>query len=1159
MYSYEEVLGASVDYFQGDDLAAKVWVDKYCLRDNQDRFVEKTPADMHRRIAKEFARIEEKKFKDPLSEDFIYSLLDQFKYIIPQGSPMYGIGNPYKYISLSNCYLLDLPLDSYSSILQVDEQLVNISKRRGGVGIDLSNLRPSGSATRNSARSSTGISTWMERYSNSIREVGQNARRGALMLTLSIHHPDIETFISIKNDDTKVTGANISIRLSDEFLKAVENNENYELRFPVDSATPEVSKTVSAKQIWDKIIHSAWFRAEPGLLFWDNFTKFTPADYYEDYKSKGTNPSLRAGTLVLTDSGPKTIDSLSDTEFNVVNMDGGLSKARCKLSGINQSLYEVRLKSGFSYYATKEHRWATQSIEKTTVTLEPGDKLPILKRYQPFNGILGDLDDGFLIGWFLGDGWLVKRKDNGKNQYGFICSTDDQENGVNEKIIDILKRKVNYTGDFSQRERNGSIWYELNTVSKQLDEYMDKFFNPTKETGIATELMCNMSSEFVKGLICGYLSSDGYVESAKKITFTSKHNKLLADISEILGFYGIRTHLYTSATRNIKFPNGKIYDKSYTRYDLKISDGPSKKHFASIFSSLIKSKQDNLDKIKTTDYGKRKFDYNEVESVSLTKLQENVWDITVDDQRECFSLSHCFTHNCSEINLSPLDSCRLLCQNLYSYVINPFTDNAYFDYGLFKHHAKIAQRLMDDLVDLESECIDRIINKIENDPEPDSVKNNELNMWLKIKKNNDEGRRTGTGITALGDTLAALGIKYGSEESIIVTEEIYKTLKLGCYESSVEMAEKLGAFKDWDYNAEKECPFIQRIETEDKELYDRMSRVGRRNIALLTTAPTGTVSCLTRTTSGIEPAFMLSYTRRKKINPNDQNTRVDFVDKLGDKWQEFTVYHPKVVEWMKITGKTDVKESPWWNCCSEDINWVNRVKMQAVAQKHVCHAISSTVNLPESVSQEEVAKIYETAWKSGCKGITVYRKNCRTGVLIDKKEVEHKKEENAQKRPQKVPGDVYHIKVKGQDYFVIVGLLEDEPYEIFAGKNGHLDKKYKHGIINKTKRGEYQLICDEEVVCQNIANLVTENEEGLTRLLSTSLRHGVPLHYVAHQLEKVEGDMQSFAKSVARALKKYIKDGEKISGESCPSCKSENLVRQEGCVTCLSCGNSKCG
>lgn len=804
MYTYDEALRASTEYFGGDDLAGKIFIDKYCLRNNEDQLVEKTPEDMHRRIAREFARIEKKKFKVPFSEDFIFALLDKFRYIIPQGSPMYGIGNSYKYISLSNCYLLDVPLDSYSSILQIDEQLVNISKRRGGVGIDLSNLRPAKSPTRNSARSSTGIATWMERYSNSIREVGQNARRGALMLTLSIHHPDIETFIDIKNDDTKVTGANISIRLTDEFLEAVEKDEKFELRFPVDSATPKISKIVSAKDIWNKIIHSAWLRAEPGLLFWDNVTKYTPADCYEHYKSRSTNP-------------------------------------------------------------------------------------------------------------------------------------------------------------------------------------------------------------------------------------------------------------------------------------------------------------------------------------------------------------------CSEINLSPLDSCRLLCQNLYSYVVDPFTDTAYFDYGLFKHHAKIAQRLMDDLVDLESECIDRIIQKVENDPEPDGIKINEIEMWKKIKKNNDEGRRTGTGITALGDTLAALGIKYGSEASIIETEEIYKTLKLGCYESSVDMAEELGSFTDWDHNKEKDCPFIQLIQKEDPALYERMSQIGRRNIALLTTAPTGTVSCLTQTSSGVEPAFMLSYTRRKKINPNDENARVDFVDKMGDKWQEFVVYHPKVKEWMAVTGKTDVEESPWWGCCAEDIDWVNRVKMQAAAQKHVCHAISSTVNLPEDVDKEEVAKIYETAWKSGCKGITVYRKNCRTGVLVDKKDLEVKKSENAKKRPQEVPGEIYHIKVKGQDYFAIVGLLEGDPYEIFAGKNGHLDKKHKYGIIKKTRRGEYQLLCDDEVVCPNIANLITENEEGLTRIISTSLRHGVPLQYVVHQLEKVEGDMQSFARSIARALKKYVKDGEKVSGESCPSCQSENMVRQEGCITCLSCGNSKCG
>lgn len=811
MYKYEDVLLDSINYFNGDDLAAKVWVDKYCLKDNKGNIYEKNPADMHRRIAKEFGRIQKQKYKTPLlNEDDIFNLLDKFKYIIPQGSPMFGIGNNFQTISLSNCYLLDVPLDSYSSIVQVDEELVNISKRRGGVGIDLSNLRPKGTATNNAAKTSTGITTWMERYSNSIREVGQNNRRGALMLTLSIHHPDVMEFITIKNDDTKVTGANISVRLTKEFLDAVENDEEYELRFPVESKTPTISKMVKAKSVWNAIIHSAWLRAEPGLLMWDNVTDNTPADCYDTYSSKGTNP-------------------------------------------------------------------------------------------------------------------------------------------------------------------------------------------------------------------------------------------------------------------------------------------------------------------------------------------------------------------CSEINLSPLDSCRLLCLNLLSYVENPFSSNAYFNFEKFHKHSYFAQHLMDDLVDLEAEKIDAIINKVNKDPEPDYVKSREIDLWKKIKKFNNEGRRTGTGITALGDTLAAVGLSYGSEESIKLTEEIYRTLKLACYEASVDMAKELGSFVGYSSDAEKDCPYIQRIKKEAPTLYDKMVKYGRRNVALLTTAPTGTVSILTQTTSGIEPLFMIGYTRRTKINHNNENIRVDFVDKNGDSWQEYTVYHHQVKRWMEITGQTDIKNSPWYNSCAEDINWVNRVKLQAAAQNHVCHAISSTINLPENVAEEEVAKIYQTAFKSGCKGITIYRKNCRTGVLVDtstKKEafVKH----NAPKRPRKLKCNIHHLVVKSVNYYVAVGLYENQPYEVFVGRNSNnegesiIPRSRKSGFINKKKKGEYEILNDDgEIITTIYSAQCEEHEEALARMTSVALRHGADVHFITESLLKVRGEMNSFAKSIARALKVYIVDGTSTT-DNCPTCEGIKLVYNSGCSTCYSCGFSKC-
>lgn len=805
-YSYEEAFTASIEYFNGDELAAKVWLDKYALKNDKDQLVECTPVDKHRRMAKEFARIEAKKFKTPMTEDQIFALFDQYRYIIPQGSPMSGIGNPYQVVSLSNCYVVEPPLDSYGSICRIDEQLAQISKRRGGVGVDITNLRPAGSSTKNAARSSTGITSFMERYSNTIREVGQAGRRGALMLSMHVQHPQSPDFATIKNNDKQVTGANISLRLSNEFLNAVTEGTDVELRWPVDSLTPKIKTKMDARELWKTIIHSAWLRAEPGLLFWDNIILESPADCYADF--------------------------------------------------------------------------------------------------------------------------------------------------------------------------------------------------------------------------------------------------------------GFRT----------------------------VSTNP-----------------------------------------------------------------------CSEIPLSPYDSCRLLVQNLYSYVENPFTNAAYFDFVKFKEHARIAQRLMDDLVDLELECIDKIIAKVISDPEPEEVKKNELNLWQNIRTACVNGRRTGTGITALGDTLAALGYKYGSDKAIALSAEIYKTLKLGAYESSVDMAEELGPFPVWNHELEKNNPFLLRIKDEDPILWERMKRFGRRNIALLTIAPTGSVSILTQTTSGVEPLFKLDpYTRRKKVNPNDKNIRIDFVDEVGDSWQEFQVYHPKVKIWMDVTGETDLTKAPWYGACANDLDWRRRVELQAAMQKHCDHAISSTVNLPNDVTEEKVAEIYETAWKAGCKGITVYREGCRSGVLVEKKE-EPKVDDHYTKRPKVINSDVFHTRVKGNGYFVIVGMIDDKPYEVFAGIDGFIPKDLEKGLTKKVKRGQYQLLdLEGNVIVDNITDNLEEDEEALTRMVSMSLRHEVDLGYVVHQLEKVKGDLTSLSKAMSRCLKKYIKDGTIVKGESCDSCGADTIERNSGCYVCKTCGASKC-
>lgn len=851
IYSYEEALAASKSYFNNSELPAKVFVDKYALRDKQNNLLESNPADMHKRIATELARIEAGKFSQPLSYDTIFSYLDRFKKIIPQGSILYGMGNYSQYVTLSNCYVLDEMLDSYGGIHYADEQISQISKRRGGCGTSLDHLRPAGMITKNSSRTTTGIIPFAERLSNSIREVGQNGRRGALMLTLNVHHPQILDFAKVKLDTTKVTGANLSVKLTDEFLNAVENNTEYEQRWPVGGFThntdgtlaPTMSRMVPAREVWNEIIKCAHEMAEPGLLFWDNIIKESPADCYSSmgFETIGTNP-------------------------------------------------------------------------------------------------------------------------------------------------------------------------------------------------------------------------------------------------------------------------------------------------------------------------------------------------------------------CSELPLSALDSCRLLLLNLMAYVKYPFLSNAHFDFLEFYKDTQIAQRLLDDIIDIELEHIDRILAKIDSDPEPEYLKATERRIWEKVRLSCFNGRRTGLGPTALGDCLAALGIKYGSDESIAMVEKIYQVMKFGSYRSSCDMAKELGSFPVWDWELEKDNPFIQRIGQENnlwlgqdglfeqmqidmfnklspngEELLNDIKKYGRRNIANLTTAPAGSMSIMAfagikqsyekgdvfGTSSGIEPAFKLDYTRRKKVNPNDEGVRIDFVDPNGDSWQEFKIYHPAVEIWMSKNLGFELTDSPWYGCCAEDIDWTQRVKLQAAAQRHVDHAISSTINLPEDVTVEKVAEIYETAWKSGCKGMTVYRKNCRTGVLIeDKPKAEEKKDVDA--RPKHVDCDVHHVSVKGKEYFVLVGMIDDKPYEVFAGRNGFLKKKIKHGTVTRVRKGYYKAEFEDGTELVPLTAASDEHEEAMTRLISTALHHGTEVSAIVNQLEKINGDMYGFTRAVSRALKKYIPDGTEIKGEVCPECAQETIIRNSGCATCSNCSWSKC-
>jgi ribonucleoside-diphosphate reductase alpha chain len=837
IYSYDEAYKAALNYFGGDELAARVWVSKYALKDSYGNIYEHTPDDMHHRIASEIARIENN-YPEPMSESQIFDLLKNFKYIVPQGSPMSGIGNHYQVGSLSNCFVIGIDgnPDSYGGIIRIDEEQVQLMKRRGGVGHDLSHIRPKGTPVKNSALTSTGLVPFMERYSNSTREVAQDGRRGALMLSVSIKHPDSEAFIDAKMTEGKVTGANVSVRLDDAFMQAAVDGKSYTQQYPVDSANPDITKEIDAAALWRKIIHNAWKSAEPGVLFWDTITRESVPDCYAD-----------------------------------------------------------------------------------------------------------------------------------------------------------------------------------------------------------------------------------------------------------LGFRTISTN------------------------------------------------------------------------------------------------------PCGEIPLCPYDSCRLLAINLFSYVVNPFTDKAYFDFDLFAKHVAIAQRIMDDIIDLESEKIEIILKKIDSDPEIEEVKFSERNLWNKIKTKTLKGRRTGVGTTGEGDMIAAMGLKYGTPEATDFSEKVHRALAIAAYGSSVDLARTRGAFEIFDSEREKNNPFIKRIAEAAPEVYQKMLKYGRRNIACLTIAPTGTTSLMTRTTSGIEPVFMPVYKRRRKVNPNDAEVHVDYVDETGDAFEEYIVYHPKFIDWMKINGievRSDytqdqlnelVAKSPYAGATANDINWLEKVRMQGRIQKWVDHSISVTINLPADVTEDLVNQLYVEAWRSGCKGCTVYRDGSRSGVLVslEKKSDEPEIKAHVGKRPTELEADVVRFQNNKEKWIAFVGLVDDEPYEIFTGLADDDDgifcpKSVTHGKIikavdeNGNKRYDFQFINKRgyKTTIEGLSDKFNPEYWNYAKLISGVLRYGMPIDQVLKLVGGLELDSQSintWKMGVERALKKYLPNGTKASGQKCPKCGQETLIYQEGCLICTSCGTSKCG
>lgn len=1224
-HRYNNAVKKSIEYFDGDELAAKVFVDKYALKDKNGKLLEETPTDMHRRLAKEFARVEAKKFGDnALSEEKIFGYLDGFKSIVPGGSVMFGCGNYNSYSTLSNCYVIDSPRDSYGSIMKTDEEIVQISKRRGGVGLDISNLRPEGHTTHNSAKTSTGPVSFANRFSSSIREVGQCVAEDSLVLTKG----GIKKIQDVSDSD-EVLSNNSFIKVD----KLLSNGEKEVFRlttvagYSIDVSKDHVLQSLSKD---DELVCKKLeeFKEGDKISLCFNNVKSHECEYvglenngYENVNRKPANCKL-----------PNVLDEKLAYVLGYSYGDGYVCNKQQVLSlscyndypEIKNKIREC-VKGVFDYGVTTtkgdgdleilnihnktvikflEHN---EMLKQKSVDIEFPEK--ILR--SPVS-----VQCAFISGYFDADGYASGKK------RGYCFAS------VSKKFLEKTQIVLSFLGILSKihkEDRTDKGWRDLYTLCVVGRVSQKKFVSLMKDS--------------VKACLCNYSAKrDGWISPfcAKKLgikpnkySFCSGKDKLSISVLEKIG---IKNCLVNDTVASIeKIGNRETYDIMLPHTHLFSCNGIYCHNSGRRGALLIAMSVHHPDVIKFAQCKKNRMNVtganisikltdeflNAVENdteyeqrwpvdskepkVSKMISAKSVWNEIIKNAHEDAepgllfwdtvlndSVADCYAEEgfktecvnpCAELSLSILDSCRLLSVNLFGIVDNAFTEFAKINWNRLYEYGKIAQRFMDDIIDLELEAIDRIIAKIKKDEDNEDIDviERELDIWNRIRSTCESGRRTGTGITGLADTLAAVGVKYGSEDGIGLTESIYKVLKFACYESSVEIAEKIGAFPCFDHEKEKDNPFLHRFEQEvcsfdglfvsGSAIRNKMSKVGRRNIACLTTAPTGSISMLTRTTSGIEPLFMMSSVRRKKGNLNDDGFRTDFVDDVGDHFMEFEVFHPKLKLWMDITGETDITKSPWYGCCAEDLDYKSRVLTQAAAQAHVCHSISSTVNLPADATVDDVKNVYEYAWKNGLKGITVYRNGCRSGILLEKKDEKglDKSDDNGiiedEKRPKELPCDVHHTVIGGKQYIVMVGLMNGKPYEVFAGKQNFIPKSVESGIIKRKKKDFYMAKFDgtgDEL--SPVTAIMSEMEEIITRFTSLSLRCGVNMNVLVKQLEKVgeKQELHSFARGLVRVLKKYIPDGTIEKGESCPECSCKKIVRQEGCVLCTSCGWSKC-
>lgn len=1017
VYTEEEAKQASTTYYKGDTLAADAFVEKYALRDGP-KVYELTPDAMHRRLAREFARIEAN-YPNPLSAPLIYDYFATWT-IIPQGSPMSGIGNPFQVQSVSNCFVAAAPEDSYGGIFRADEEIVQIAKRRGGVGLDLSTLRPAGAATRNAARTTEGVVAFAQRFSNSTREVGQNGRRGALMLTIDVRHPDVEAFIKMKADLTKVTGANISVRVTDSFMHAVLTEQDYVQRWPVDAKDEDVkiSRVVPAKRVWDAIIKQAHATGEPGVLFWDTVLEESPADCYADegFRTTSTNPCQPAWATVLTPKGISTIGQLQvgDTIWS----GHGWTAVTAKWSTGVKPVYRYETRTGV-FYGTKNHRVIADGVKTEAQFAEVIDANVCLSSHR--DGLEMPLRaEDVLAGLLIGDG-TVKKEGSTSGPYVLLCVGDKDQDYFTSEVAHLIN-PVPFDVRMHRVEgvEGGIVAKELpRTFLRQVP---DRYFCADGTT--------------VRGFLRGLYSANGSVVNGR-VTLKATSSNVIERVQMMLSSIGIRSYVTENQPADVEFANGVYTCKR--SYDLNITR--DRVRFSSLIGFIQGYKQEKLDEAcKMAPSHKPAKDSFEVVSSHQVSTEE-VFDITVADAEHTYWTGGLLVSNCSELPLPDYDSCRLLLLNLTKFVRGAYGFAPVFNHVAFTEAVRHAQRLMDDLIDLELESIERILAKIESDPEADHVKARERALWEKVRAKARAGRRTGLGITGLGDALAMLGMRYGSEDATKMVEEIYSTLAVACYESSMTLANERGAFPIWDAAKENDNPYLKLIK---KTL--RSDSLRRRNIACLTTAPAGTTSAVAfGVTGGIEPLFKIKYKRRRKVN-GENGARVDFVDASGDQWQEYEVFHPGHLEWARINNKDpekDIEQSPYFNSTADKVKPEEKVAMISAAQQWVDHGISNTANMPSEATVEDVAKLYVQAWKDYCKGITVYREGSRTGVLVasdrEQKAVEASGEAAAvaatparRRLPETLAAIRHKFRIASHEGYIHVGHYEDgTPGEVF--------------------------------------------------------------------------------------------------------------------------------